>query len=158
MPDYAHRYRMRDDQGRSLFDHGGIWLLELGKFAAERSEAEDVDTELKRWLRFFTEGETLEEGDLPQWMQTEEMRQAMSTLKGFSEKERDYHAYQTRQNYLRQQRSIQRRLEELQATTEQALAEKEQERAEKDAALQRESAALAEIERLKRLLEAKPDA
>jgi len=156
---------MRDDQGRSLFDHGGIWLLELGKFAAPRREAGDVDTELKRWLRFFTEGETLNEGDLPQWMQTAEMRQAMSTLKGFSEKERDYHAYQARQNYLRQQRSIQRRLDELQATAEQAFAEKEQERAEKEqeriekeAALQRESAALAEIERLKRLLETKPDA
>jgi hypothetical protein len=40
-------------------------------------------------------------------MHTDEMRQAMSTLKAFSEKERAYHAYQARQNYLRQQRSIQ---------------------------------------------------
>jgi hypothetical protein len=42
-------------------------------------------------------------------MQTDEMRQAMSTLKAFSEKDRAYHA---RQNYLQEQRNIQRHLEE----------------------------------------------
>ena len=36
----------------------------------------------------------------------------MSTLKQFSEKERDYHAYQARQNYLREQRTIQFEREE----------------------------------------------
>ncbi|WP_295444290.1 Rpn family recombination-promoting nuclease/putative transposase [uncultured Thiodictyon sp.] len=179
VPEYAHHLRMRDEQGRSLIDHGGIWLLELGKFAAKQGVGEDVDTELKRWLRFFTEGERLDESELPTWMQTEEMRQAMSTLKGFSEKEREYHAYQSRQNYLRQQRSIQRHLDELQVAEEQARAAAEQaraaeqqaraaeqqarareelERAEKDAALQREAAALAEIERLQRLLADRPGA
>jgi membrane protein involved in colicin uptake len=91
---------------------------------------------LERWLKFFTEGEGLDADALPEWMQTEEMQQAMNTLKGFSEKEREYHAYQARQNYLRQQSSIQRRLEELeaaairaQAMTEQARAAEEQARA-----------------------------
>jgi len=136
LPDYVHRFRMRDEQGRTLLDHGGIWLLELGKFAAGRERAERVDTELERWLKFFTEGEGLDADALPEWMQTEEMQQAMSTLKGFSEKEREYHAYQARQNYLRQQSSIQRRLEALeaaairaQAMTEQAQAAEEQARA-----------------------------
>ena len=94
-------------------------------------------------------------------MQTEEMREAMSTLMTFSEKEREYHVYQARQNYLRRQRSIQRRLGELdalQAATEQARAAAEHERAEKDAALEREAAALAEIERLRRLLGDQPGA
>jgi hypothetical protein len=98
-------------------------------------------------------------------MQTEEMRQAMSTLKGFSEKEREYHAYQARQNYLRQQSSIQRRLDELeaaairaQAEKEQARAAEEQARAGENAALQREAAAQAEIERLRRLLKDLPGA
>ena len=36
----------------------------------------------------------------------------MKTLKLFSEKERDYHAYQARQNYLREQRTIQIEREE----------------------------------------------
>ena len=35
----------------------------------------------------------------------------MSTLKAFSEKERACHAYQAQQNFLRQQRSIERELE-----------------------------------------------
>jgi hypothetical protein len=34
------------------------------------------------------------------------MRQAMSTLRQFSEKERNYFAYQARQDFLRQQNQI----------------------------------------------------
>ena len=156
-PAYAHRYRLRDDQGRQLIDHGGIWLLELNKFAAER-----VETEAQRWLKFLKEGERLDEANLPDWMQTDEMRQAMSTLKAFSEKERAYHAYQARQNFLRQQRSIQHALEA-------ALREKEAERQAKEAALrekdaarqaeeaerQAKEAAQAEVERLSALLRGK---
>jgi hypothetical protein len=62
------------------------------------------------------------------------MRQAMSTLRQFSDKERDYHAYQARQNYLRQQRTMQYELDEERKAKEEALAE---------------------IERLKALLEEK---
>jgi Asp-tRNA(Asn)/Glu-tRNA(Gln) amidotransferase C subunit len=98
-------------------DHGGIWLVELSKCQVER-----VQTELERWLKFFIEGERLDDERLPDWMDTEEMRQAMNTLRQFSEKERDYHVYQARQNYLRQQRSIQRHLETLSAGIEQARA------------------------------------
>jgi predicted transposase/invertase (TIGR01784 family) len=174
-PAYAHVYRLRDDGGRLLIDHGGIWLLELNKFAVKQ-----VETEQQRWLKFFKEGERLDETRLPAWMQTDEMRQAMSTLKAFSEKERAYHAYQARQNYLREQRSVQRYLETLQTeketlqteketlqaeketlqteketlqTEKETLqAEKEQERATKETALQEKNAALAEIARLKALL------
>ena len=83
-------------------------------------------------------------------MQTREMKQAMSTLKAFSEKERAYHAYQARQNYLREQRSIQRELEELRTEVEHERAAKEQECAAKENAL-------AEVERLKRLLQSRPN-
>jgi predicted transposase/invertase (TIGR01784 family) len=140
-PAYAHVYRLRDESGRLLFDHGGIWLLELNKFVAEQ-----VETEQQRWLKFFKEGERLDETHLPDWMQTDEMRQAMSTLKAFSEKERAYHVYQARQNYLREQRSIQHYLETLQAEKEQERAAKEAERAAKEAALQEKEAALQEKE------------
>ena len=47
------------------------------------------------------------------------MKQAMNTLRQFSEKERDYHAYQARQNYLREQRAIQKEREEIQKELEQ---------------------------------------
>ena len=85
-------------------------------------------------------------------MNTDEMRQAMKTLKLFSDKERDYHAYQARQNYLREQRTIQiereedlREMERIKQEMEQAQQDLERERTEKQAAL-------AEIERLKALL------
>jgi len=154
---------------------GGIHLLELKKFTAER-----IETEEQRWLKFFKDGEQLDETALPDWMNTEEMRQAMKTLKLFSDKERDYHAYQARQNYLREQRTIQiereedhremerikQEKEQIQHDMEQAQQDLERERLEKqaalqekDSALQREQAALqekesaqAEIERLKALL------
>ena len=163
--DYAHRYRLRDDQGRSLLDHGGIWLLELSKFTVTQ-----VVSEQQRWLKFFTDGERLDAAALPPWMQTDEMRQAMNTLQVFSDKERSYHAYQARLNFLRQQRSLQRHLQEARAAKEAALLakeaallaketalqEKEAERQAKDAALQEKAAALAEIERLKALLQDPP--
>jgi len=122
-PAYAHRYRLRDERGRVLLEHGGISLFELSKFAASA-----VETEEQRWLKFFKDGERLDADRLPDWMQTTEMRQAMSTLQRFSDKERAYDAYQARQNYLRIQGAIQQEQQELQ----QALA---QERAARAAAL-----------------------
>jgi predicted transposase/invertase (TIGR01784 family) len=139
-PDYAHEFRLRDQRGRVFLEHGGIWLLELSKFAADA-----VQTEQQRWLKFFNEAERLDENALPAWMQTQEMRRAMSTLKTFSDKEHAYHAYQARQEYLREQQSIQLEFDDLHAEVEQARANAKQERAAKDEAL-------AEIERLKRLL------
>ena len=102
----------------------------------------------------------MDETALPDWMNTTEMRQAMNTLKLFSEKERDYHAYQARQNYLREQRTIQIEREEdlreiervkqenerIQHDMEQAQQDLERERKEKQS-LQEEN------ERLKALLD-----
>ena len=127
-----------------MADLGGIHLLELKKFTAER-----IETEEQRWLQFFKEGEQLDEAALPDWMNTDEMRQAMKTLKLFSDKERDYHAYQARQNYLREQRTIQiereedhREMERIKQEMEQAQQDLERERIEKQTALQREEDAL----------------
>jgi len=80
------------------------------------------------------------------------MKQAMNTLSTFSEKEHHYHQYQARQEYLREQRTIQLELEE---TTRELLAAQQREAAAEQreaAAEQREAAALVEIERLKALL------
>ncbi|WPL15204.1 PD-(D/E)XK nuclease family transposase [Thiorhodovibrio winogradskyi] len=126
---YLHDFRLRDPQGRGLLNHGGIWLLELNKFHAEW-----VNTEQERWLKFFKEGVTLDTDALPPWMQTPEMRQAMRTLERFSEKDRAYHAYQARQNYLRQQMSIQQELDERRAEAEQARQFAEQARAAEEQA------------------------
>ena len=142
--DYVHDYRLRDAHGRCLLDHGGIWLLELNKF-----QTEQVLTEQERWLKFFKDGEGLDAAALPAWMQTVEMRQAMSTLKTFSEKDRAYHAYQSRQNYLREQRSLQRHFDELRAEVDQerAAAERERAAAERERAAAERERAAAERER-----------
>ena len=76
----------------------------------------------------------------------------MNTLKLFSEKERDYHAYQSRQNYLREQRTIQIEREEDQREMEKMQQELERERMEKQDALQKQQSMEKEIERLKALL------
>jgi predicted transposase/invertase (TIGR01784 family) len=152
--EYVHHYKVRDEQGKTFTQHGGIWLLELDKFKANRIESED-----QRWLQFFKVGEQLNDESLPDWMITQEMKQAMSTLNTFSEKERQYHQYQARQEYLREQRTILRELEEtsrelLQAKLREELALKEKQSAlqEKQSAVLEKEAALAEIERLKALL------
>ena len=67
------------------------------------------------------------------------MRQAISSLKRFSDKERAYDAYQARQNYLRMQGSIARHQQEL----EEALA---QERAARKEAMGQMEAALRQME------------
>jgi predicted transposase/invertase (TIGR01784 family) len=79
---YVHHYKMRDEQMQTLTSHGGIWLLELKKFNANQVETED-----QRWLKFFKDGERLNDEALPDWMITQEMKQAMSTLSTFSEKD-----------------------------------------------------------------------
>jgi predicted transposase/invertase (TIGR01784 family) len=146
---YAHRLQMQDQKGWKLLEHGGIWLLELGKFAdvhREKSHVEGEDAAIRertRWLRFFTEGNRLDADAPPEWMQTPEMKKAMETLRRFSEKEREYHRYQARMNYLREQSCIMAELEE--ARTQAALAgqEAERARAEREAA---QAAAQAAVE------------
>ena len=141
LPEWFHRLRLRDDQGRELLDHGGLYLLELSKFPTER-----IGNELERWLAFFIEAVRFDDTQLPEWMHTDEMQQAMNTLKQFSDKERAYHAYQARQNYLRQQRGIQRHLDALRAEAEQAHAAKEQERAAREQAQAQAEQAQAQAE------------
>ncbi|WP_295582806.1 hypothetical protein [uncultured Lamprocystis sp.] len=94
-----------------------------------------------------------------------------NTLKAFSEKEHAYHAYQARQDYPREQQSIQLEFDDLRAEVEQTRADAEQERTAKEQARadaeqervtkEQERAAkdeaLAENERLKRLLADKPE-
>ena len=155
--DHVHHYKMRDEQGRTLNYHSGIWLLELEKFNAGRIETED-----QRWLKFFKDGGQLNDTALPDWMSTQEMKQAMNTLTAFSEKERQYHQYQARQEYLREQHAIQLELEQtsralVQARRreEAALQEKQIALQEKQTALQEKKEALIEIEQLKAQLAAK---
>jgi hypothetical protein len=89
---------------------------------------------------------------IPYRITTDKIKQAMSTLRQFSEKERDYWAYQARQDFLRQQGTMEYELDEAQKREQEALTQKQAALAEKQIALSREQAALAELERLKALL------
>jgi predicted transposase/invertase (TIGR01784 family) len=152
---YVHAYKLRDETGKLLTDHGGIWLLELEKFSAAH-----VENEQERWLQFFKTGNSLnDDHELPDWMNTQEMRQAMSTLRQFSEKDKDYFAYQARQNYIRQQMSVYSELDETRQAKNNALHQLDLVSAERDALAMREQAAqaekeaaIAEVQRLKALL------
>jgi hypothetical protein len=72
----------------------------------------------------------------------------MNTLRQFSEKDKDYFAYQARQNYLRQQMSVYGELDETRQAKNNALHQLDLVSAERDAAA-------AEIEKLKALLASK---
>ena len=76
----------------------------------------------------------------------------MSTLSTFSEKDQHYYQYQARQEYLREQRTIQHELEQATRALLQANQREQLALQEKQASQQREELALAEIEQLKSLL------
>ncbi len=135
-----------------------IHVLELKKFGTPA-----ITSELERWLTFFKEGRQLDDSALPDYMDTAEMRRAMETLRLFSEKERNYHIYQSRMDAIRVQKTIDRErqlLENDKQRLSQALAqadiqaqqlrqasiqaEKERKTAlkQKEAALKREESAL----------------
>jgi predicted transposase/invertase (TIGR01784 family) len=140
---YAHEYKLRDRNGHVLTEHGSILLLELNKF-----NDNIIEDDKQIWLKFFKEGESLDDKALPVWMKSNEMRQAMSTLKQFSEKEQNYHAYQARLNFLREQRTIQweyeQNLEQERQQKLSAMQEKEAAMQEKEAAMQEKEAAMQE--------------
>ena len=145
---YVHAFKLRDDTGKLLTDYGGIWLLELEKFSTVH-----VENEQERWIQFFKTGNSLnDEQELPDWMNTQEMRQAMGTLRQFSEKDKDYFAYQARQNFLRQQMTVYGELDATKLREQQVVAKLDVVSAERDAIAAERDAAAAEIERLKALL------
>ena len=76
------------------------------------------------WLYFFKEAENWEE--LPEIINTPEMRQAMAVLKRFSDKEADYHLYQARQNAIREEQTRQQLLEDALQDKEEALRDKQE--------------------------------
>ena len=138
---YVHHYKMRDDQGLTFTEQGGIWVLELKKFNADKIESED-----QRWLKFFKEGDTLDDNILPDWMITKEMQQAMSTLNRFSEKELAYYRYQARQDYLRQQSTIQYELDSANKSTAELKARLQQESEQHKRELEESKARLIEAD------------
>ena len=105
-PAFHHHFQMFDQKNQKrLSEHCSIHLLELDKWHySERLNPED------EWLYSFKEAEHWQE--LPEIINTPNMRQAMAVLERFSEKERDYHLYQAGQNAIREEQTRQKLLEE----------------------------------------------
>ena len=87
------------------------------------------------------------------------MKQAMNTLRQFSEKDKNYFAYQARQKFFRQQMTVYGELDATKLREQQVVAKLDVVSAERDALAIREQAAqaekeaaIAEVERLKALL------
>jgi hypothetical protein len=76
----------------------------------------------------------------------------MNTLRQFSEKDKNYFAYQARQNYLRQQMSVYGELDAVKLREQQVIAERDALALREQQALAERDAATAEIEKLKALL------
>ena len=76
----------------------------------------------------------------------------MGTLRQFSEKDKDYFAYQARQNFLRQQMTVYGELDATKLREQEALAKLDAVTLREQQALAERDAAAAEIERLKALL------
>ncbi len=134
-PAFHHHFQLVDRENQKrLSDHCSIHILELDKWRY----SETLNTE-DQWLYFFKEAEHWEE--LPEIINTPNMRQAMAVLERFSEKEANYHLYQARQNALREEKTRQKFLEEALRREEEAVREKEE-------TLRREEKERAEKERL----------
>ena len=155
-PSFHHHFQLYDSEHRVLlYDHLSLHVLELEKWNKVQ-----VDEPIDRWVKFLREGKSLDDEDLPEYMQTKEMRQAMSTLRQFSEKERDYHQYQARMNYLREQSCLEEERDHAVQKRDQAMQKLDhveqkldQAMQREQAAMQREQAAMEKLEKLRKALQ-----
>ena len=103
-----------------LAEHAKIHVIELSKWNKSQ-----VENDLDIWAHFFKEGKTFSQDGLPEDMLTQEMEEAMTVLKQFSEKERDYDRYRLRVEYLREQSTLKEDREIARAELEEAKKELE---------------------------------
>ena len=168
-PSFHHHFQLYDPEHHVLLhDHLSLHILELKKW-----NKTEVEEPIDRWVKFLRDGKDLDDENLPEYMRTKEMRQAMRTLQQFSEKERNYHKYQARQNYLRERmciegerdRAVQERdqavqerdqtaqkLDQTAQRLDRAVQERDQTAQERDQTAQRLDQALEELERLRKSL------
>jgi predicted transposase/invertase (TIGR01784 family) len=145
---HHHRFELRDARdGCRLTDQLAIHTLELPKWRRADSVSEE-----DRWMYLLSEGSRLDLADPPEILNTKEMRMAVKELKRWSEREENYHLYQSRMNAMRVQQSQAKHLRHIQEQLNQERLEKERERLEKEQALQAQERERLEKERLLALL------
>jgi len=95
--------------------HAKIHIIELSKWNKLQ-----INNDLDIWAHFFKDGKSFSLNGLPDNMLTDEMEEAMSILKQFSEKEKAYDRYMLRVEYLREQNTLKEDREIAQAELEEA--------------------------------------
>jgi len=108
---------------RQLSDHCRIHLVQLKNWP----QSAKITTERDRWVGFFRFGNAIGPDNLPDWMETDEMREAMAIKENFAEKGENHHLYLSRMDAVREARTVHNQLKR-------ALAEKEHERLAKERA------------------------
>ena len=133
---YHHHFQAYDPVNKiRLSDHFSIHILELAKW----QKKSDVLDKEDQWFYFFKNAKHWDQ--LPNELDNLEMRQAMQVLTRFSEKEKAYHLYQSRQNALRDEATKKHLLEKAERQREEAERRKEEaERQREEAERQREEA------------------
>lgn len=147
-PGWLHHFQLRDHRGASFSDHLNLHTVELRRWVRPEGPLASGD----QWVYFLKEAVGWD--TLPSDLQSPEMIKAMSTLNRIFDKQDDYLRYQSRENFLREQRTLQRELAEERAAAEQARAATEQARAATEQArAATEEARAAEAEALRRVEE-----
>jgi predicted transposase/invertase (TIGR01784 family) len=144
-PDYHHVFRLVDSEhGITLTDDLAIHLFELPKF---NLTAEQLETPLEAWLYFLRYADRLDPDDLPDTLNTEEMKLAVEELKMLTEVDIQKQIYEGRIKVMRDERAKQHafdRMSEAMLKMQGALAESQGALAESQGALAESQGALAD--------------
>ena len=145
---YCHEtFELRSRDGTVLLSQQcAIHIFQLRKV----NDNDKIESDKDKWLHFFKEGDKLSPQDLPDWMQTPEMRKAMEVLEHFYFDEAARNLYESS---LTHQRVATTMRNELNAAK--TLAEKQKARADEQQALAKSEAMARESAEIRnaRLLE-----
>ena len=118
--------------GLYLSQHLGIHVVQLKKLPPDVI----IDSDKTRWVYFFGNGEDLDPDNLPEGMETPEMKEALNIVETFTENRENHHLYLSRLDEFRTRLTLQNQYERAKQQADRAQAELEQ----KDILLEREQA------------------
>lgn len=125
-PGWLHHFQLRDEAGLVFSDHLNLHTVELRRWRHPEGPLASAD----QWVYFLREAAFWEK--LPADLQTPEMIKAMATLNRIFDKKEDYLRYQARENFLREQRALEKERHALEAELAEERAAREQALAEVD--------------------------
>lgn len=121
-PDWRLRFELWDAERKMrLTDRLAIHVFELPKFDRQ---AEQLTSELERWLYFLRHGDQLDPDELPNTLQVQPISQALEELTMLTQNDLERERYEARRKNLLDELSVRKEYERgLKQTREQALAE-----------------------------------